>query len=89
MSGAWAKLLTMALESTAIVLTERIDALAAALRAAGVSQEQSTSLLASAASATMHALTLDALLDEPAPEVVRPEPARVVEPMLVRVPLAA
>jgi hypothetical protein len=82
----------MAVESTAVALTERIDALAAALRAAGVSQEQSTSLLASAASATMHALTLDALLDEQAPAAaaaVRPEPARAVEPMLVRVPLAA
>jgi hypothetical protein len=48
-------------ESTARVLTDRLDALAAALRAAGVSAEQSAALLASAATATMHAVTLDAL----------------------------
>jgi hypothetical protein len=54
----------MAVESNAITIAERIDALAAALRAAGVSQEQAASLLASAATASMHALMLDALLDE-------------------------
>lgn len=77
----------MAVESTAIVLTERIDALAAALRAAGVSPERSSSLLASAASATMHALTLDALLEEEPKAVSEPEPA--AEPAVARVPLAA
>ena len=77
----------MAVESTAIVLTERIDALAAALRAAGVSPEQSSSLLASAASATMHALTLDALLDEQPKAAAAPEPADA--PVLARVALAA
>jgi len=50
-------------ESTALNVTDRIDALAAALRAAGVSQEQATRLLASAATAALHAVTLDALLD--------------------------
>ena len=80
----------MAVESTAIVLTERIDALAAALRAAGVSDARSSSLLASAASATMHALTLDALLEGSGPAaVVTPEPAVVAEPTLPRVQLAA
>jgi hypothetical protein len=80
----------MAVESTAIVLAERIDALAAALRAAGVSEARSSSLLASAASATMHALTLDALLEGSAPaEVVTPEPAVVAEPTLPHVQLAA
>lgn len=54
----------MAAESTAVVLTERLDALAAALRAAGVSPEQSSGLLASAATATMHAVVLDALRDD-------------------------
>lgn len=88
MSGADANLPHMAVESTAIVLTERLDALAAALRAAGVSPEQSASLLASAASATMHALTLDAILDEQPKPVARPEPVAAV-PALVRVPLAA
>ena len=89
LSEVRAKLQRMAVESTAIALTERIDALAAALRAAGVSPEQSSSLLASAASATMHALTLDALLEEQPQEAVLPEPAADDEPALVRVPLAA
>ena len=81
---------SMAVESTAIVLSERIDALAAALRAAGVSEAQSSSLLASAASAAMHALTLDALLEGSAPAAaVTPEPAVVTESTLPRVQLAA
>jgi hypothetical protein len=50
-------------DSTARALTDRLDALAAALRAAGVTPEQSARLLASAATATMHAVTLDALLE--------------------------
>jgi hypothetical protein len=79
----------MAAESTAIALTERIDALAAALRAAGVSQEQSASLLASAAAATMHAVMLDALLEEQAWVAVQPEPGIAVEPAPARLPLAA
>jgi hypothetical protein len=52
-------------ESTAINVSERIDALAAALRKAGVPAEQSANLLASAAAAAMHAVTLDAILSEP------------------------
>jgi hypothetical protein len=75
MSALHAKLWSMAAESTAVVLTERIDALAAALRAAGVSPERSSSLLSSAAAATMHAVTLDALLDE------QPRMAAVAEPL--------
>jgi hypothetical protein len=94
MSGAQAKLQRVAVESTAIVLTERLDALAAALRAAGVSSEQSASLLASAASATMHALMLDAILDEQPKPVARPEPSTVAEPAVpepavLGVPVAA
>ena len=88
MSGAHAKLPSMAVESKAIALTERLDALAAALRTAGVSPEQSASLLASAASATMHALTLDAILEEQPKPDARPQPvadARALRP----VPLAA
>jgi hypothetical protein len=89
MSGARAKLQRMALESTAITLTERVDALAAALRAAGVPQEQAASLLASAATASMHALMLDAVLDD----VARPVPAELTaapaERTDVRVRLAA
>jgi hypothetical protein len=78
----------MAIESTAFTLTERVDALAEALRAAGVSQEQAASLLASAATASMHALMLDAVLDDLKPLPVEPAvmPAERVD---VRVPLAA
>ncbi len=66
----------MAVESTAVALTDRIDALAAALRLAGVSQEQSSSLLASASAAAMQALMLDALLDDRSPPAAaRPEPS--------------
>jgi hypothetical protein len=55
----------MAAESTAAVLCERIDALADALRAAGVSPESSARLLSTAATATMAAVTLDALVEPP------------------------
>ena len=48
-------------------LSERIDALAAALRAAGVAPDRIASILGSAATATMHALVLEALFDEGAP----------------------
>jgi hypothetical protein len=51
-------------ESTALNVSERIDALAAALRAAGVPAEQASGLLAAAATAAMHAVTLDAVLAE-------------------------
>ena len=44
-------------------LTDRIDALAEALRAAGVPPDRVASILASAATATMHALVLDAVLE--------------------------
>jgi hypothetical protein len=54
----------MALDSTSRNVTERLDALAAALRAAGVSPERSAGLLASAATAAMNAVLLDALLEE-------------------------
>jgi len=89
MSGTQAKLQRMAVESTAIILTERMDALAAALRAAGVSPEQSSALLASAASATMHALTLDALLEEQPKAVAQAESTAVAKPALPGVALAA
>jgi hypothetical protein len=88
MSGGRAKLQHMALESTAITLTERVDALAEALRAAGVPQDQAASLLASAATASMHALMLDAVLDDLTPSPAEPA-AVVAERADVRVPLAA
>jgi hypothetical protein len=54
----------MASDRTARNVAERVDALAAALRAAGVSPERSAGLLASAATAAMNAVMLDALLEE-------------------------
>jgi hypothetical protein len=73
----------MAVDSTARTLTDKLDALSAALRAAGVSPDQSAALLASAATATMHAVTLDALRDGP-PETVAP-----AAPVTERLRLAA
>jgi len=54
----------MATDRTARNVAQRVDALAAALRAAGVSPERSAGLLASAATAAMNAVMLDALLEE-------------------------
>jgi hypothetical protein len=54
-------------EATALNVTERVDALAEALRAAGVSPERSAGLLASAATAAMKAVVLDAILEESVP----------------------
>ena len=54
----------MAADKTARNVAERVDALAAALRAAGVSPERSAGLLASAATAAMNAVMLDAMLEE-------------------------
>lgn len=48
-------------------LSERIDALAAALRAAGVASDRIASILGTAATASMHALVLESLVDEGAP----------------------
>jgi hypothetical protein len=58
-------------------LTERIDALADALRAAGVPQDRAASLLGSAATASMHALVLDAVLEE---GLAPAEPEPVAQP---------
>jgi hypothetical protein len=51
-------------DSTARNLTDCVDALAAALRDAGVPPEDSAGLLAAAARATMHAVMLEALRDD-------------------------
>jgi hypothetical protein len=89
MSGGRAKLQRMTVESTAITLTERVDALAAALRDARVSPEQAASLLASAATASMHALMLDAVLDDFAMPVPAEPVAAAAERAHERVKLAA
>jgi hypothetical protein len=65
-------------EATALNVSERIDALAVELRKAGVSPEQSSNLLASAASAAMHAVMLDAILSEPPPA---PAEAHATQPI--------
>jgi hypothetical protein len=76
----------MPAESTARNVTDRVDALAAALRAAGVPPERSAGLLAAAATAAMNAVMLDAILEEstappPAPvadvALAQPEPIRI------------
>ena len=56
----------MTADSTARNLADCVDALADALRDAGVAPEDSAGLLAAAARATMHAVMLEALLDEAA-----------------------
>lgn len=58
---------------SADALTDRLDALAVALRAAGVPPERMATILGSAATATMNALLLDAVLEENA------EPAAKVD----------
>ena len=58
-------------------LTDRIDALAAALRAAGVGEDRIATILGSAAAATMQALVLDAVVEAnraPSTQPVRAEP---------------
>ena len=90
MSAHCAKLSSMAAETTAVVLTERIDALAAALRAAGVPPEQSSRLLSSAAEATMHAVMLAALHGErPRATLTHEPPAAGAERRVRAVALAA
>jgi hypothetical protein len=72
-------------ESTALNVAERVDALAEALRDAGVSPQTSAGLLAAAATAAMHAVTLDALLDEG----TRHRASTAAAPGVPLVPLAA
>ena len=60
--------------TSAATLADRMDALAAALRDAGVPQERAARILGTAAEATMHALVLDAVLEENAfPAAVEPD----------------
>jgi hypothetical protein len=65
-------------DRTAQVLSERLDALASALRAAGVAPAASERLLGSAAAAAMDALALDLIVaDAPgAKPVLAAAPAR-------------
>lgn len=79
----------MAHDSVAAALTGRIDALADALRAAGVPPERSARLLADAAAATMSAVLLEALLEPQAPPAAPVEPLPVAEPAETPVRLAA
>jgi hypothetical protein len=69
--------------ATAESFTQRMDALAEALRTAGVGPDRMATILGSAATATMHALMLDAVLEENAvvPVVTRP-PTVPAEPQL-------
>ena len=49
--------------ASADALTDRLDALSDALRAAGVAPDRVAGILAAAATATMNALVLDAVLE--------------------------
>jgi hypothetical protein len=73
----------MAADSTARNVAQRVDALADALRAAGVSPEKSAGLLAAAATAAMNAVMLDAVLEE----VKAATPVTVAEVGLVTQPV--
>ena len=67
--------------AAAETLTDRIDALADALRAAGVAPDRVASILASAATATMNALVLDAVLEGNVAAEPQPVEAPVAEPL--------
>ena len=73
----------MPADKTARNVAERVDALAAALRAAGVSPERSAGLLAAAATAAMNAVVLDAVLEEinASTQVVVTEVGPVAQPV--------
>jgi hypothetical protein len=77
----------MAADSTARNVAERVDALAAALRDAGVSPDRSAGLLAAAATAAMNAVMLDAVLDEM--HGGTPVPVNEVGPLAQPIQLAA
>jgi len=77
----------MSVDSTTTALGQRLEALAAALREAGVAPDRAASVLGAASAATMHAITLVALLRGPAPTVA-PAPA-VEAPVEEQLPLAA
>ena len=66
--------------TNADALAGRIDALADALRRAGIDSGRAATILGSAATATMHALMLDAVLEENT-EVTHAEPARLERPV--------
>jgi hypothetical protein len=74
-------------DSTAALLRDRLDALALALRNAGVSSERAASLLGAASAATTHAVTLVELLRGPGPFVAPAPP--VEEPAEQPLRLAA
>ena len=67
--------------AAAETLTDRIDALADALRAAGVAPDRVATILASAATATMNALVLDAVLERNASTQPEPVEAPAAEPL--------
>ena len=67
--------------AAAETLTDRIDALADALRAAGVAPDRIATVLGSAATATMHALVLEAVLEGNAVSQPQPVETPVAEPL--------
>jgi len=63
------------------ILSNRVDALARALRAAGVDPRASERLLGAAAAATMDALALDLILAETPPAAPAAEPQPTQQPV--------
>jgi len=63
------------------ILSNRVDALARALRAAGVDPRASERLLGAAAAATMDALALDLILAEAPPDAPAAEPRPAEQPV--------
>lgn len=60
-------------------LAARVEALAEALRAGGVSEEASAQLLSNASAAVLQALRLELLVEQPRPE---PDPRRSLVPVI-------
>lgn len=69
------------LQSRANALAARIEALAAALRAGGVSDETSARLLSQASAAALQALTLELLIEQLDP-LDEASPGLLIEPEL-------
>ena len=64
------------MQDSAVRIASRLDALASALRAAGLGPERTSHLLETAATAAFDALALEALLEPPLePRAAEPAPA--------------
>ena len=74
---------------SAETLTDRMDALADALRAAGVAPDRIATILGSAATATVQALLLDAVVEANAAPKQQPQPEPAPAPLEAPLRVAA